>query len=65
MHKLRNTLHIAILNSMLNVIPPGGSKPISKKKMRQFLQYRKWDKTRVLKEIEEDTYCYCWPFCKE
>lgn len=33
--------------------------------MRQFLQYRKWDKTRVLKEIKEDTYCYCWPFCKE
>lgn len=63
MHKLRNTRHIEILNSMLNIVPLGCSQPLSKRTMRILLQVNGWDKQKVLKEIENDEWWY--RFCND
>jgi hypothetical protein len=63
MHKLRNTKHIEMLNSMLNIVPPGCSQPLSKRTMRILLQVHKWNKKEVLKEIENDEWWY--RFCND
>jgi len=43
MHKIRNTKHLEILNSMIGIIAPGCRKPLSKKTLRTLLQLYKWD----------------------
>ena len=62
MHKLRNTKHIEILNSMLTYIPLGTTNPISKRKMRQFLSINEWDQDVVFKKFKSGDWIYCWPF---
>lgn len=61
MHKLRNTLHIAILNNLLERY--GESKRISKRQMRIILQSNNWNKEETIDEIEKDIW-WC-RFCKD
>ncbi len=61
MHKLRNTLHIAILNNLLEKY--GESKRISKRQMRIILQSNNWNKEETINEIEKDLWWY--RFCKD
>lgn len=56
MHKLRNTLHIAILNNLLERY--GESYGISKKMLRRILQGFKWDKDKAAKEVEDGGWKY-------
>lgn len=63
MHKIRNTRHKQILESMCGITPLGYSGPISKKKIRRLLQWNKWDKEKVLKLIRDDEWWY--GFCND
>lgn len=60
MHKIRNTKHLEILNSMVGIIAPGCSEPLSKRTLRTLLQLYKWDKKKVLKLIEDDEWWCHW-----
>lgn len=63
MHKIRNTKHLEILNSLLGTTPYGCSGPLSKKTLWKLCILYKWDKKKVLKSIEDDTW---WvPFCDD
>ena len=42
MHKLRNTKHIEILNSLVGIKPDGYAQPLSKRMLRKILVYCKW-----------------------
>lgn len=68
MHKLRNEGHKAILERVLNIIPPGFSEPIfkqMKKKTRQFCSLYGWNEYKIRNLIETDAWEYCWPFFNE
>ena len=58
MHKIRNTKHQEILESLVGTIPPGCSEPLSKNTLRKLCVIHKWNKKAVLKDIENDTYGY-------
>ena len=58
MHKIRNTKHLEILNSMLNIKPLGCSQPLSKKTMRKILIFCGWNKKKALEWIESGDYVY-------
>ena len=63
MHKIRNTKHLEVLNSLIGIKPFGSSEPLSKKTLRKLCILHKWDKKKVLKDIENDTWwCY---FCDD
>jgi len=56
MHKIRNTKHLEVLNSLLGTIPHGCSGPLSKKSLWKLCIINKWDKKKVLKSFEDDTW---------
>ena len=56
MHKIRNTRHLEVLNSLLGTTPHGCSGPLSKKSLWKLCIIKKWDKKKVLKSIEDDTW---------
>ena len=58
MHKIRNTKHLKILNSMVGTVAPGQAEPLSKKILRKLLQAHKWDKKATMEEIEKDEWWY-------
>lgn len=60
MHKLRNTKHIKILNSLYGIVPPGCREPLSKKKLRYLLHINDWNSEIVRKLIETDEWWYHW-----
>ena len=62
MHKLRNKRHKEILESMTNYIPPYSYIPISKRKMRKFLQINNWNLHKVMEKFKNGDWYYCWPF---
>lgn len=63
MHKIRNTKHLEVLNSLIGTIPHGYSGPLSKKILWKLCILYKQDKKKVLKSIEDDTW---WAsFCND
>ena len=56
MHKIRNTKHQAILDSLVGTIAPGCSEPLSKRTLKKLCIIKKWDKKAVLKDIKEDNW---------
>lgn len=61
MHKLRNTLHISLLEWLYERYKD--TKRISKREMRIILSRNGWDKHKTIKEIEDDMWWY--RFCKD
>ena len=53
MHKIRNTKHLEVLNSLLGTTPHGCSGPLSKKSLWKLCIIKKWDKKKVLESIED------------
>ncbi len=63
MHKIRNTKHKEILESLVGIVAPGCSQPLSKRTIRILCNLYKWDKKKVIKVIEDD---YWWVhFCDD
>lgn len=63
MHKIRNTLHKEILNSLVGIIAPGYTKPLSKRTIRKLCHLYKWNKNKIIKVIEDDEW---WVhFCED
>jgi hypothetical protein len=63
MHKIRNTKHIEVLNSLIGTVPPGYSSPLSKKLLWKLCILCKWNRKKVLEKIENDTW---WVhFCED
>ena len=56
MHKIRNTKHQAILDSLVETIAPGCSEPLSKRTLKKLCIIKKWNKKEVLKDIKEDNW---------
>ena len=56
MHKIRNTKHQAILDSLVGTITPGCSEPLSKRTLKKLCIIKKWDKKAVLNDIKEDNW---------
>ena len=56
MHKIRNTKHQAILDSLVGTIAPGCSEPLSKRTLKKLCIIKKLDKKAVLKDIKEDNW---------
>ena len=56
MHKICNTKHQAILDSLVGTIAPGCSEPLSKRTLKKLCIIKKWDKKAVLKDIKEDNW---------
>jgi hypothetical protein len=63
MHKIRNTKHIEILNSLIGTTPHGCFSSLSKKTLWKLCIIHKWDKKKILKDIENDTW-WCH-FCND
>ena len=61
MHKLRNTEHIEILNSLVGIKPSGYAEPLSKKMLRKILAYCHWYKQKAIDYItsREFEYHFC------
>ena len=55
MHKIRNTKHQAILDSLVGTIAPECSEPLSKRTLKK-LCIKKWDKKAMLKDIKADNW---------
>lgn len=56
MHKIRNTKHIEVLNSLIGTTPFGCMNPLSKKMLWKLCILHNWDRKKVLKDIKDDTY---------
>ena len=56
MHKIRNTKHIEVLNSLIGTTPLGCMNPLSKKTLWKLCTLHNWDRKKVLKDIKNDTY---------
>ena len=56
MHKIRNTKHQAILDSLVGTIAPGCSEPLSKRTLKKLCIIKKWVKKAVLKDNKEDNW---------
>ena len=56
MHKIRNTKHQAILDSLVGTIAPKCSEPLSKRTLKKLCIIKKWNKKEVLKDIKEDNW---------
>ena len=56
MHKIRNTKHIEVLNSLIGTTPFGCMNPLSKKMLWKLCILHNWNRKKVLKDIKDDTY---------
>lgn len=63
MHKIRNTRHLSVLNSLIGTTTPIGKTPLSKKTLWKLCITHKWDKEKVIKDIKDDTWWY--RFCND
>ena len=63
MHKIRNTKHLEVLDSLIGTKPIGCCEPLSKKTLWKLCILHRWNKKEVLKDIENDTWWY--HFCND
>lgn len=56
MHKIRNTKHQEILESLVGTVAPGCSAPLSKRTLKKLCIIHKWNKKAVLKDIKDDNW---------
>ena len=63
MHKIRNTKHQAILDSLVGTIALGCSELLSKRTLKKLCISKKWDRKAVLKDIKE--YNWWIHFCDD
>lgn len=63
MHKIRNTKHLELLNSLVGIKPVGCCEALSKKTLRKLCVLFKWDKKKVLQSIKDGSWGYY--FCDD
>ena len=58
MHKIRNTMHLELLNKLYGIASNGCNTPLSKRVLRDLLVSNNWDEHKVLQLIKNDEWWY-------